>query len=604
MRLQQKTALQKVGVLVRAGMMEPPKWYAAAKQVPPFQRRPSNGVKVLKLPWDTLANEFVSRNPHMVEDPEWLGPRGFKPGAPPISYVFAKRQYAFMQNGAFKEEAYKRAHEAMKKERAEDVAAVQEMVREASTMSGSRPSFMADDDVYSGLKFWQSMMQETPYADWDLAAKQGLDVFLRTELVGWDDDRVKLAQSAKDGTAAALTAEINRLRVTLFPETKTSEYAYPSDVVRPLHEDDDEVDDDSGTGDRLCAAVDVAPTGRRLAPPARFGSWKATLRRFEEMTKESGYELDWSGRDRRSLDNFVVGRCIRRSVLDEAFTWVPDPISDALAKVRRQLLYLAPTVGTSLCSRQKTSVEGLRPALMVDVVDERWMSSAELEDFSGNWMDIARRRTGRTVTGLSAATGERGKARDVGGPLAQRPTLALQSNLRAVLSQAKRQVLPDLVLEVDEKTGPISADERKAKDAAMKKIVMSALEWEQEELENQRMEVTRKMRAGMTVDQIDPVAAVRKKRLAKGTWKAERRRLLKLEKKLYSEQQANMDYEQDDRPEHAVPEPIDDVLESEIVRRQADDMYAKEKARMKRELKLRAEAAATAKAVKEGSSRK
>lgn len=33
MRLQQKTALQKVGVLVRAGMMEPPKWYAAARQV-------------------------------------------------------------------------------------------------------------------------------------------------------------------------------------------------------------------------------------------------------------------------------------------------------------------------------------------------------------------------------------------------------------------------------------------------------------------------------------------------------------------------------------------------------------------------------------------
>lgn len=33
MRLHQKTALQKVSVLVKAGMMEPPKWYAAAKQV-------------------------------------------------------------------------------------------------------------------------------------------------------------------------------------------------------------------------------------------------------------------------------------------------------------------------------------------------------------------------------------------------------------------------------------------------------------------------------------------------------------------------------------------------------------------------------------------
>lgn len=32
----------------------------------------------------------------------------------------------------------------------------------------------------------------------------------------------------------------------------------------------------------------------------------------------------------------------------------------------------------------------------------------------------------------------------------------------------------------------------------------------------------------------------------------------------------NMDYEEDDRPEYAIPEPIDDVLESEIVRRQGD----------------------------------
>lgn len=36
----------------------------------------------------------------------------------------------------------------------------------------------------------------------------------------------------------------------------------------------------------------------------------------------------------------------------------------------------------------------------------------------------------------------------------------------------------------------------------------------------------------MTVEQADPIEAVRKKRLAKGTWKAERRRLLNLEKKV------------------------------------------------------------------------
>lgn len=50
----------------------------------------------------------------------------------------------------------------MKKERDEDVAKVRKMVKEASSMAGARPSFVSDDDVYSGLRFWQSMMQETP----------------------------------------------------------------------------------------------------------------------------------------------------------------------------------------------------------------------------------------------------------------------------------------------------------------------------------------------------------------------------------------------------------------------------------------------------------
>lgn len=63
--------------------------------------------------------------------------------------------------GVKKEEAYNLTHDALRKERAADVAAVQRMVKEASSMSGARPSFVSDDDVYSGLKFWQSMMQET-----------------------------------------------------------------------------------------------------------------------------------------------------------------------------------------------------------------------------------------------------------------------------------------------------------------------------------------------------------------------------------------------------------------------------------------------------------
>ncbi|CAM9220726.1 unnamed protein product [Pylaiella littoralis] len=625
MRLQQKTALQKVGVMVRAGMMEPPLWYAAAKQVPPFHRRPSNGIEALQLPWDTLATEFISRNPQMVEDPQWLGPRGFQPGAPPISHVFAKRQFALMQNGIKKEDAYKRTHEAMKKERAEDVAKVQRMVKEASSMAGARPSFVSDDDVYSGLKFWQSMMQETPYSDWDLAATQGLDVFLRRELIGWDDDRVKLAQSARDGTAAALEAETNRLRVTLFPETKTVEYAFPSDVVRSRSGggDADDADDGDGDGDGDDGSVynnassgdagggggsgDGVEKEHEEGGLVREGSeewkatrlncgWKATLRRFEEMTEEAGYELDWSKDDRRSLDNFIVARCIRRSVLDEAFAWLPDPIAEALAKVNTSVLPGDDTKRDAQVGGSAAEGGG----------GERWISGAELEGFKGDWMALARRRTGRTASGASAAAAaaaastsamgrRRGDVRDI-NPVVSRPSMALHANLRAVLTQAKRQLLPDLVLEIDEKKSSVSSEERKAKDAARKKIVMSALEWEQEEMDEERAAVTDKLRAGMTVEEVDPIGVVRKKRLAKGTWKAERRRLLALEKKMYIEQKRAGEVYEVNTANREAREIVDDVLESEVVRRKANEFYAQEKARVKRENKLAADAVAASKA--------
>lgn len=53
--------------------------------------------------------------------------------------------------------------------------------------------------------------------------------------------------------------------------------------------------------------------------------------------------------DRRSLDNFIVGCCIRRSVLDEAFTWLPDPVAEALAKVTPTLMPLPPADCVFVC---------------------------------------------------------------------------------------------------------------------------------------------------------------------------------------------------------------------------------------------------------------
>lgn len=68
-------------------------------QNPPYVRRPAHKPKKLTLPWDHLAHQFVERNPHMVDDPLWLGKYGMEHGTPPLSHAFAKRQYALMQKG-------------------------------------------------------------------------------------------------------------------------------------------------------------------------------------------------------------------------------------------------------------------------------------------------------------------------------------------------------------------------------------------------------------------------------------------------------------------------------------------------------------------------
>ena len=79
-----------------------------------------------------------------------------------LSFFFFVCFLSPLRAGFKKEEAYKRTHDAMKAERAADLATIRRRVKEASVLAGARPSFVADDDVYSGLRYWQTMMHETP----------------------------------------------------------------------------------------------------------------------------------------------------------------------------------------------------------------------------------------------------------------------------------------------------------------------------------------------------------------------------------------------------------------------------------------------------------
>lgn len=75
--------------------------------------------------------------------------------------LFCSFFFSFVQ-GLTREEAYKRVEKALHKERMGDVQMARSLVREASALSGGRPSFVSDEGVYDGLRQWQAILRETP----------------------------------------------------------------------------------------------------------------------------------------------------------------------------------------------------------------------------------------------------------------------------------------------------------------------------------------------------------------------------------------------------------------------------------------------------------
>ncbi|CAM9554980.1 unnamed protein product [Discosporangium mesarthrocarpum] len=421
-----KTLIQLVDPLIKTGLIGDPKWLPAVKQIPPYTRRPSEGLKELTLPWDKLARIFERRNPHMLEDPLWLGSKGLEPGGPlPLSHVFAKRQYALMQKGMSQDEAYIQADKAMKRERAEALASVRRMVTEASTVAGgTRPSFIADPATYDGLRQWQAMLDQTSYEDWSIAGKESLDDWLIREVMCWDESKDKQAKEAGDATAEGVRAEAARLRVTLFPSTRTREYLCPSDVVG-LHEQDE--------------------------------NWCQELEAFREHVSMIPHEKDWTRTDRLSLTMWLINHTIKPEVLEEVLDWAKDGI-----KVKE------PHTGTGEDRASATSGR-------LTSAKKKWEIAA-MEEAASNKGDIAAERL---VMGEAAAMRIR-KAVKTSRKTQERMTLG--RNVELVLNHAKRQLLPGLVLWTDERMLRSNVEEKKM---AQKKKIWDRLRVEEDMLDQE-----------------------------------------------------------------------------------------------------------------------
>ena len=178
---------------------------------------------------------------------------------------------------------------------------------------------------------------------------------------------------------------------------------------------------------------------------------------FAFQSEEASHEMDWSREDRRHLDNFIVARCVRRFVLEEAFGWAPDPVADALAKMNAKMGMETPPgdaadataaastasvdadgeddgvnsgagpspdtaaaaaaadgTGEGIVAAKAASEDGDAPAAAApdgaaaasdaDRESEGWLTGRSLQGFKGDWMALARRRTGRPAV---AAVGRR-----------------------------------------------------------------------------------------------------------------------------------------------------------------------------------------------------
>ena len=150
---------------------------------------------------------------------------------------------------------------------------------------------------------------------------------------------------------------------------------------------------------------------------------------YDVQAKEVSYELDWSPDDRQHLNSFLVGRCIRRSVLEEAFAWIPDPVAEALAKIGADTEDAAAAddddganaeveagpaaegVGGEVFEHQQQKKAGEESK--EDDQEENWLAGEELEGFKGDWLGVAKRRTGKVQTTLATRV-RKGKGKGKG----------------------------------------------------------------------------------------------------------------------------------------------------------------------------------------------
>jgi len=139
-------------------------------------------TKVSRVPYLNLYREACKRNPDMAT--ERVYPAYWQ--QEPLAVQLAKKQYALMQSGMDKDEAYHQALALVREAERDSYTAIKGL-REQLGRNGAASALAGDADLSGFVAHWQGRLAVVAYEDMDLADQGDIDHMVQTKVLKWSE---------------------------------------------------------------------------------------------------------------------------------------------------------------------------------------------------------------------------------------------------------------------------------------------------------------------------------------------------------------------------------------------------------------------------------
>ena len=217
MKKQRQNIQRLLRLQIKTGfLLKEPDDYQFMKRYPPIGTvgDANKAIRKIENPYERLYDEALLRHPAFQDERIYPAYWHIEPAA----LTLAKKQYALMQTGMDKDEAYELAFQQIKGIEEDEYDTVKQ-VYDKLRKEGAASTFMSDPAIRAEIKEWESVLASCPYDDLDDADKGELDYMIQTKILKWNE-----VERERRMIDPAFAFQFYNIRTVLFPGIQQGQF--------------------------------------------------------------------------------------------------------------------------------------------------------------------------------------------------------------------------------------------------------------------------------------------------------------------------------------------------------------------------------------------